>query len=366
MRLMIALLAIGPSAYGISLWRIRRQRHAGGNRRGILSGQREWIANHFFVRTRPFRSAGHAAFWHEWKRSGFILPIGVGVVLAMTCLPAWLAGPLSGRGTIGVLAWVFVSPLILAMVLGCGYSKFDFWSADLSMPEFAAVRPLSPGRWVVIKLEVALASVAITWLLVLLISFLFVAYAGDLDGLNQLYRQLGFYYSSTERWLLLAWAFFAGVALSWRFLISGLAIGLSAKKGWFYASNSLRAAALTTLLFLVIWRSDRTDHPLHLYDLWPWIGRLPLLLALAVIAKVLCAAIAWIRVRRLHLLPPQTVGAYFAGWTAGTGLFAVGVSVAFPHTPWLRHSLILLSLLVLPLAGPALGMLALSRNRSRA
>ena len=282
----------------------------------------------------------------------------------MTCLPAWLSGPLSGNGTVGVLSWVLLSPLVLAMIIGCGFAKFDFWNSDLKMPQFAAVCPFSPGNWVIIKLRVALVSVVLTWLLVLLVSFLFLAYAGDFGGLDHLYWELRIRYSPAARWPVLASTLFAAMALSWRFLTGGLAIGLSANRAWYYTTNSICAIVLATALFLLIWRGDRTDHPLHLYQLWPWIVRLPLLLALAVFAKALVAAWAWTRVLRNDLLEGRRIAIYFCLWTLTTALLGAGVVFAFPHTAWLRYALMLLSLLIVPLAGPALAMLALLRNRS--
>jgi hypothetical protein len=363
--LMIGLSLTGPGAYGISLWRVGQQRHGGGPRTRGLAVFSEFLVNRFLLRTEPFPSARHAVFWHEWRRTGFILPIAVGAVLAMTCIPAWLSGPMSEGATVALLSWVYVSPIVLAAIVGCGFAKFDFWNPELKMTHFAAVRPFSPGQWVMIKLQTTLASAAVTWALVLLVSFLWVSHAADLGGLDQIYRQLGMYYSHFERWLLALLSLFGAFLLTWRFLVGGMAIGLSALKGWFYAANSLRALALASLLFLMIWRDGRIDHPFHLYDLWPWILRLPVLLAITVIIKALFAAWAWLRVGRLRMLSPGMVVAYFGAWILATVLLAVGMSIAFPHTLWLRHTLILLALLIVPLAGPPLAMLALSRNRNQ-
>ena len=363
-KLMGVLLLAGPAAYAISLWRIYQQRHAGGCRTGRVLALDEWIANHFFVRTRPFRSARHAVFAHEWRRHGFILPIGVAAILAMTCLPAWLSGPISGKGTVAVLSWVLLSPIVLALIIGCGFAKFDFWNTDLKMPLFAAVRPFSPGDWVLTKLQVAIGSVLLTWLLALFVSFLFVAYAGDLGGLDRLYWELKIHYPPGTRWLIVALAVFAAMTLSWRCLIGGLAIGFSANRTWFYTVNAACAAVLAAVLFLLIWRGDRTDHPLHLYQLWPGIARLPFLLLLIVLAKAVVAAWAWTRVLRNDLLEGRRIAIYFCAWSMATALIAVSISLAFPHTAWLRHTLMLLSLLIVPLAGPALAIVALLRNRS--
>ena len=57
---MAALALAGPTAYAISVWRIRRQRHLGGLAVPGVSAIPEWIARRLLGRTRPFRSARHA------------------------------------------------------------------------------------------------------------------------------------------------------------------------------------------------------------------------------------------------------------------------------------------------------------------
>lgn len=362
--LFIGLALAGPSAFAISLIRVRRQRHGMtlGLRPFALCG--EWISRRFPPRPKPFLSATQAIFWQEWRQTGYILPIGVGAILAMTCVPTYLSGPLTGRATLGVLSWIFLSPLLLAVIIGRGFSKPDFWNQELNMTPFNAVRPLTSGQWVTAKLKVAAASALLTWGLVFYVSFVWVAHAGDFEDLDRLFQQLKFHYSPQERWSLLVLACFAVLILTWRFMVGGLAVGLSGRKRWYQLSNLLTAVVWVTLLACIIWRSDHSDHNLHLYDLWQWITWLPLVLGGAVIAKSSLAAWAWYQVDQRQMLSRQFICAYFGCWMLATGLLAGLVVVAFPHTAWLRNLLIVLSMLVVPLAGPGMAMLTLGKNRS--
>src|SRR5215467_800282 len=82
-------------------------------------------------------------------------------------------GPLSWftRGdsdSIGLtVVWALGIPLALSSIIGQGFGKPDFWTADLSVPPFLAVRPFASGDVIVTKMKVAVLSVVITWLLVL-------------------------------------------------------------------------------------------------------------------------------------------------------------------------------------------------------
>lgn len=362
--LLIGLAMTGPVAFGISSYRVHQQRHGMEFRLRPFSVLGEWISSRFFSRRKPFLSATQAVFWQEWRQSGFVLPIAVGAILAMTCVPSYLSGPLTGRATVGVLGWIFISPFLLAVIIGRGFSKPDFWNQDINMTPFNAIRPLTSGQWVMAKLKVAIWSVLLTWGLVLYVSFIWVAHAGDLEGLDSLYWQFKTYYLPQERWLLPVLAFFAALVLTWRFMVSGLAAGLSGRKRWYQFSNLVTGAVWVTAFALVIWRSDHSDHNLHLYDLWNWITWLPLVLGGAFILKAILAARAWFQVYQRQMLSARCIYEFFGCWVLATGLAGVLAVIAFSNTVWLRNLLILLALLMVPLAGPGMAMLTLAKNRS--
>jgi hypothetical protein len=271
---------------------------------------------------------------------------------------------LAGQATVGVLGWIFISPFLLAAIIGRGFSKPDFWNPDVNMTPFHAIRPLTSGPWVMAKLKVAIWSVLLTWALVLYVSFIWVAHAGELGGLDALYWQVKIRYSPQERWLLIVLAFFSAFILTWRFMVGGLAAGLSGRKRRYQFSNLLTGAVWATAVALVIWRSDHSDHKLHLYNLWNWITWLRVVLGGAVILKATLAAWAWHQVYQRQMLSARSIYLFFGCWTLATGLSAGLAVIAFSNTAWLRNLLILLALLLVPLAGPGMAMLTLAKNRS--
>ena len=66
-----------------------------------------------------------------------------------------------------LLLAALAAPVVLAVPVGIAFSKPTFWSEDLGVPAFVAVRPLSSEDFVAIKVKVAAASAALTWLVVL-------------------------------------------------------------------------------------------------------------------------------------------------------------------------------------------------------
>ncbi len=362
-RVGIGLALSGPAAYAVSVRQICRQRHGGETRRTMALG--EWLIDRLPVRRRPFRSLTQAFFWHEWRQTGFILPACTAVVLALTFVPGCLAGPLSAGATTGILTWALVAPVGLAVIIGRGFGKPDFWSPDLAPSPFHAVRPLRSGDWVLVKIRVALVSVLITWAGVWLGLFVWASHAADFAGLDELWRLFKLHYPASVRPFLAVLSIYALGVVTLRFLMSGLPTGLSGRKSWVYGANTLVALGLASVPVLLVWQGDRADPPLPLHVLWPLIAVSPVALALLVVLKVVLGMWAWHRVWSRGLLPAHAVLLSLAAWTLATLPLIAWTSLAVPHTDWLRHVFLLAAMLVVPLAGPPAAMIALDRNRSR-
>jgi hypothetical protein len=121
---------------------------------------------------------------------------------------------------------------------------------------------------------------------------------------------------------------------------------------------------LVTLFVLTIWRSDNDDHSLQLYNVWPAISTLPILLTIVVILKLSAATLAWSNAIHRGMVLPRSAGCYFAGWLVAVGILGAFFFILCQDTLWLRHLLMLAAILIVPLAGPALAVRALAANRS--
>src|SRR5262249_54932225 len=149
--------------------------------------------------------------------------------------------------------------------------KPDFWSTDLSLPGFVAVRPLASGEIVIIKLKVAALSAAVSWFLVLVFLSIWLPLCANLDALmpirtffRTLSESLGF-----ARYPFGALSILAGAFVTWRFLVSGMWIGHSGNRKFFAASAApfalvpaLVVIGLTVLLrkqSRLVWIADNLD-----------------------------------------------------------------------------------------------------------
>jgi hypothetical protein len=356
------LCLVGPGAYLFNVWSVQRQRHGGRPFDFGTGSILQSIIPRRRVCRRPFGSLHRALLWYDWRRTGLILPVTVAVVLVLTCVPAVLSGPLSSEATTRLVVWLVIAPVALAGVIGRGFCKFDFWSADLRMTPYAAVRPVSPGQWVATRLMVALLSVVLTWMVVALALWGSLGVAGDEAVVSRFQEVLSRYTG-----LRLAMATGFGVVLllvlTWRFLISGLATGLWARRTWYFTSNTIYAVVLLSLFFAAIWWSDRPGRAQSLTDFVRWIEGTTGVLALAVLVKLGLGTWAWFKVARFRLASARSVGSYLVGWAVTVGLLVIGwITVTIQVFP-LRAIICLLLVLLVPLARPALAMAALRANR---
>src|SRR5262249_40181169 len=145
-----------------------RERSGGAASRGVVTTTIERITDALPSRTMHFRSSGAAQFWFEWRRYGFLFPLCIAGLLFLVIAPlSWLLRN-DADSTLRILTVTLSTPILLALPFGKGFSKPDFWCTDLSVPSFVAVRPLSSGEIVIIKLKVAALSAAVSWFLVLI------------------------------------------------------------------------------------------------------------------------------------------------------------------------------------------------------
>ena len=115
---------------------------------------------------KPFASPAAAQFWFEWRCSGLVLPVLVGGVLVAVVAPLSWFSRADASGSLRLLLGTLATPIMLAIPVGMAFARPTFWSEDLSVPAFVAIRPLTDEQIVAIKMKVAAASVAISWLLV--------------------------------------------------------------------------------------------------------------------------------------------------------------------------------------------------------
>jgi hypothetical protein len=306
-------------------------------------------------RQRGFASPAAAQFWYEWRRAGWLLPAATGAALVLVFAPVSWRLRHEAETAWWILGWACILPVLLAAVIGKGFSKPDFWTMEVSLPPFLAVRPITSGDLVVIKMKVALQSVLVAWLFVF----------GFLAGWLSLWANLAEVRETLADWKFLRgwfWIFSAamllagtGMALSWRCLVSGFWLGLSGDRR--RVNGSLVSSAVAVALGIgIVGFSANHYRPDALATYVTWFGWA---LLAAVLLKLWGALFSW------RFVSTGRAARYALLWAIGTAALASLGWRACPDIFWLKHLVLLAALLPFPLARLGLAPGALSNNRHR-
>lgn len=350
---------------------VARQRSGGGSGRGWLKAFVERISAKLPRRDKSFSSPSAAQFWFEWRRCGLVLPLLAGALLSLVIGPVSWYMRHEPAGTSWILAWTLFMPIILAAAVGKAFSRPDFWSSDLSISGFVAVRPMAEDEMVAIRLKVAAGSATIAWLLVLAFLSVWLALWANLDRLNfdrLVFGQL-YGHSVYPQYAIAVLFILAGMFLTWRFLVGSLWLGLSGNKTLFIVSAASYVVVPLFVLpgFLVLVRVG-PSFLVWMHELDRLLPALLWVAALAVAAKFWIAAFSWRKVA------PQRVRQYLIVWlgstlcliSLATLLWAGLLRYFLPSDIYrVRSLLILAALLVMPFGRLGLATSSLARNRHR-
>jgi hypothetical protein len=342
---------------------VGRVRAGGEDRRGRRELLLAWIAAAWPARRRAFATPAAAHFWFEWRSSGVVLPALVGGVILVVIMPmSWLYG--GGSDTFRLVLATLAAPMVLAIPVGIAFSKPTFWSEELAVPAFVAVRPLSSEDLVATKVAVAAVSAVLSWTVVAVFLTVWLSSSANLDLLSRLAIQLSALdgQSIAAVYGMAALAAVAAVFLTWRFLVSRLWCGLSGMRPMFVGS----VVALVVLVVAGL-AFDATRLPGWLLAEPARLTPVVWIASIAVIAKYGLAAFTWRRVS------PSYARLYLLIWLAGTASFlALGVVVwrlvrVYPPLDIDRPLgvIVLAALLAVPLARVGLAPSMLGRNRHR-
>lgn len=327
----VALVAVSALAYLVALFAVERDRRGGRFGWAALWARVSRLADLSPRQNRPFGSPAAAQFWFEWRRGGWLLPLAVAFFMVLILGPvSWVVMIESPPGVAGIDADSTVTMLCLVLALPLWLSFFvGQRNAELELKPaaFQLLHPLSSGAMILAKLRVALASALLSWLMVVVVTPVWLALWCDTSALARGWQMLAARHSSGTGWIMLLLTLGAAVALTWRWLVVSLYIGLWARPRIF-----IWRAAVCMLggWLLLIYAAHLFDHPKQLKQ-WVEAGR-----CLAGVAAVKVLVAAWVlhRVYRSGALPGRIILCYVGWWT---GLV---VGVAGVGWLWLEPTLV--------------------------
>jgi hypothetical protein len=355
--------AVGGAAFLVSWLHVARERCGGKRRRWRTRSLIAAVADALPRRMRDFRSPAAAQVWLEWRRSGAVLPILVGGILIVFVAPfCWILRS-EADVTLRILLVILAMPPLLALPVGKGLSKPDFWTTDLGLPPFLAVRPLSNRDFITIKLKTAVLSSVVAWLLTVVFLAIYLPLVANLDGVRRVLAGFQALFGGT--WHAVGLLFvLALMMLTWRFLVGGLWIGLSGSRKLFGLSAAPYGATpllLTMALFTVFKKESLIDWAISNVD--NFLPTAALVLTGAVLVKFAMAIRTAREISRQYLLV----------WFAATSLLVIlalllsrGLGAAMPSfSTQIRNVLVLVALVFVPLARMGLAASFFEKNRHR-
>jgi len=348
------------------------QRSGGGRSRSAarVLPERTTVDN-LSAPARPFRSPTAAHFWFEWRGSGVILPRIVGMTLLFVIAPLSWKFRDDPAATLRMLIAIVATPIAVALPVGKAFSKPTFWSAELSLPSSLSVLPMTNSQIIAIRMKVAAASAAASWLLVFVFTAAWLPLWGNGESLRFVRAGFSHLYGPSvfSESVVVALAVVACIVLTWRFLVDSLWIGLSGRRTVFVVSALPYAllAPVGLIAFVMLVHGDAAGPR--------WIQRnmdtlLPALLWCAMAVAILKVGVsAWF----WRTLGSEGLRQYLPLWAGCTlSLMALaamlwnGLRNALPpalHS--IENLLLLIALLMMPLGRLGLAPSCLARNRHR-
>jgi len=359
------LLAYLLGAWGLAYLAVDRARQGDVWMPRAIGGRFVEAASRAVERRSGFASPASAQYWYEARCHLGILPaitlwylIFFGAVLAIA--------PFQGNRPSYVSPVLFAlavsSPMLLAISVGVRFGRFEpSWSRGESSIGFAVVRPLTTQSLVVAKFRCALASVLLTWLIVVIMVAAAVILSGGWSDAVDLARVAASRYHRGGAWLLAGLALVLAPALTWKCLTDGLPFGLCGGR-WVAEAYAWTFVVLTAgIVGAAVWFVGHRDAIPML------IRSFPLFVVAAAALKVLVVLVSFKKALGRRLIDGRYVAAVFTIWTA-FALCLAGFAwlAATPYEPPFSLAWFVVAAATLaPVGRFALAPLALDWNRHR-
>lgn len=317
-----------------------------------------------FLRRRAFGSPEQALAWLEWRRKGWWLILALALTIAGSVLMLPVEALMGGvRGDLPpwcALILTLFLPLFMGASLGGLLARPDL-SRDLTMSPFHAIKPISSGQIVLIKLKVAAGAIVTGGLLAAPLVLAITVWPNWRElWLNQEAQEL-------TRWLRgdgpglwwLAGVVLVTLVMTWHGMVESIALGLTGRArviGWL---SALRLLCLPAMASAVLWWYRRPD---LLARVQPWLYAG---LTLLMVWKLTRLVRSFSEVHRRALWTPGQFRGGLALWFLVAATLVVGAVLCGWKLPLPTPLLLLAAAWFWPSGEIAQGVVNLADNRHR-
>jgi hypothetical protein len=338
----LAMAAMAGVAFGVAVFAVGR------NRRGespLSVGFWQWFGSLFSNAgdaERPLHSPMQAQLWVEWTRKGWIMPIGVLLVIAVSFV-GWL---FSSGTTVDLFTGFFTGGYLLPLfgfVGGLALGNIGPNDANYAMGHFMATRPISNAELGQVILRTGIKSVLFAWAIWAACFALTSVYLWSTGVLGAMKLPPDFH-----------WAYFPATILApWAFTSSLMSLSLAGRTRYVVQLVSLVPAAI--ILFTVVGQMFLSR------EVEALVARI--LTSVVCVALILGAGSAFVAARRRKLIHSGTIWAAATVWVAALA-FSFFEMPSSAQPLWLAY--FLLAAFMAWVVGPFAAVpLALSWNRHR-
>jgi hypothetical protein len=212
-------------------------------------------------------------------------------------------------------------------------------------------------------MKAAAVSTLLAWTAVLLIAPLSIYLYLDTEHWRDAWEISGILYSGFSRWALPILGLIMGMLLTWSFLIGSVWLGYSGRPAFYYSFVAVgMAAMLMALYFLVWWAEFPRSRDRLIVTVAPW---LPWLLAAAISVKVCAAAGCARHLQTCGLISRRHIAIFVCLWLVATSCLLFRAWLLSPRIEWLRYTLLLVALCIIPAARLAATPITIAWNRHR-
>jgi hypothetical protein len=359
----LTVLAFLPVAYAAALFGVQAERCGGWHLWTWIRNLVRVIARLLPRRKASFASAAGAQLWFEWRRKGWFLSLGlaIGIAGTLVLLPIVVLSsepqlPFSQLIATNALFY----PLLIAGIAGLGLAKSDFWSKEIALDSFQALRPETSAELVFAKLKTATLFIflgcffagPLCWLVTRLHNW------QDLWSVAEVQQKLG-QLLPAESSARLVVATLAIIVLLWHTLTRTLSLALTGRMAATNAQMFVGGALFLTILWLVHWLGCRPEKLVRFTSLLYAICAAVLVWKLAHTLRFFRRAI------RQGLLSERASFVLLLIWFAGVVSACVFGWLLWAHTTAPQRVLSLAVVWLFPNGALAQSVLNLASNRHR-